>query len=220
MPLACRAGELRSRSGAKAVVRARSTESHVMTDSAPGHSASEAPEPGDTPRERVRAAFERNARLLSARTTVGRGTAVTRARLEAEDGLACEVTEGDWRVTVDFSPKAGGRGQGPNPGMLGRGALASCLAIGYAMWAAHRDVVLTSIDVEVRADYDSGPSYGARTGTPGYQRVRYVVTVTSDAPEEAVRRVLDEAEAHSPYYAVFTHPQRLERELRLERPRR
>jgi hypothetical protein len=75
------------------------------------------------------------------------GTAVTRVRLV--DGLACEIEEGAWKLVADMSPKSGGEGKGPNPGILGRGALGSCLAIGYAMWAARLGVPLTSLEVEV-----------------------------------------------------------------------
>jgi uncharacterized OsmC-like protein len=176
--------------------------------------------PPPTPRERVRAAFARRVRLLSARPASGRGTAVTCARLDPALGLACEVAEGDWRVTIDLSPNAGGAGLGANPGMLGRGALASCLAIGYALWAAHAGITLDSIHVEVQADYDSGAMFGVGEATPGYRRVRYTVSVTSEAPEPVVRQVLDQAERHSPYYAVFSRPHALERVLRVERPER
>jgi uncharacterized OsmC-like protein len=171
----------------------------------------------ETPQERVRAAFERNVRILTARPAVGCGTAVTRARVAGADGLACEVTEGAWRLTVDLSEKVGGRGLGPNPGMLGRGALASCLAIGYAMWAARLGVPLSSIDVEVQAEYDTRSLFGVGEVPPGYREIRYVVAVTSAAPDQTIRQVLDEAEAHSPYLAVFSRPHALRRQLRIER---
>jgi uncharacterized OsmC-like protein len=182
--------------------------------------AQETGDQSDMPRRRIEAAFERNARVLAARPGVGQGTAVTRARVTEADGLACEVTEGSWAITVDLSEKVGGRGLGPNPGMLGRSALASCLAIGYAMWAARLGVILTSIDVEVQAEYDTRGLFGVGEVEPGYREIRYVVTVKSEAPETAIRRVLDEADSHSPYHAVFSRPHELRRELRIERAAR
>ena len=51
-------------------------------------------------------------------TSVGRNTAVTKVRLG--EGLACEVEEGNWKLKVDMSPKTGGMGTAPNPGVYGR----------------------------------------------------------------------------------------------------
>jgi uncharacterized OsmC-like protein len=166
--------------------------------------------------ERIRTTFERNRRALELRAGVGLGTAVTRARLR--EGLACEVEEGRWRFMVDMSPKSGGGDEGPNPGVLGRGALASCLAIGYAMWAAALGVPIASLTVTVEADYDTRAEYGVGDVRPGYREVRYIVEVASAAPEAEVMRVLDAAEAHSSYLAVFGNPQPLRRDVRIAQP--
>jgi uncharacterized OsmC-like protein len=170
------------------------------------------------PVERVRAAVDRSVRAISRRPAIARGTAVTRVRLL--DGLACEVAEGDWRLTVDMSPKSGGEGRGPNPGVLGRGALGSCLAVGYVTWAARCGIRFSSLEVEIHADYDARGHYGIEGGRPGYGQIRYVVTVESEAPEAQVRQVLDDAEAHSDYLAVFAQPVDLRRELRVNAPAR
>lgn len=174
---------------------------------------------GKSDQERIRSAMERNARALSLRPSVGQGTAVTRVRLL--DGLTCEVEDGPWSLTVDMAEKSGGRNRGPNPGVLGRGALGSCLAVGYAMWAARRGVSLRSLEVEVHADYDARGELGVSDDVPpGYSRIRCVVTVESDAPEEEVLRVLDEAERYSPYWDVFSEARELEREVRFGAPDR
>lgn len=163
--------------------------------------------------ERIRDRFERNARAVSLRPGVGQGTAVTRARLR--DGLTCEIEEGRWKLVADMSPKSGGDDRGPNPGILGRGALGSCLVIGYAMWAARLGVPIEALEVEVQADYDTRAEYGVDDVPPGYLQIRYVVRVESDAPEEEILRVLDTADAHSSYLAVFGQPQDLRREVEI-----
>src|SRR5437868_435627 len=84
--------------------------------------------------DQIKAVLDRNAKALELRPSVGQGTAVTRVRLI--DGLACRIEEGQWSLTADMSTKSGGANSGPNPGVLGRASLGSCLAIGYAMWAA------------------------------------------------------------------------------------
>jgi len=163
--------------------------------------------------ERVRTAFERNARAMSLRPAVAQGTAVTRVRLG--DGLACEIEEGAWRLVADMGPKSGGTDMGPNPGVYGRAAFGSCLAIGYAMWAAKLGVPIRSLEIEVQADYDSRGYHGVDDVEPGYVEVRYIVIVDSDAPEPEIMHWLDTADAHSDYLAVFRDPQRVRREVRI-----
>lgn len=167
-------------------------------------------------RERIRTALERNARAVSLRPSVGQGTAVTRVRLV--EGLRCEVEEGPWRLTVDMSEKSGGTNAAPNPGTYGRASLGSCLAVGYAMWAARLGVPLGRLEVEVQADYDVRGELGVSDDVhPGYAEVRYVVTVESPAPPEEVERVLDTADRYSSYRDVWGRAVPLVRELRLGR---
>jgi uncharacterized OsmC-like protein len=171
-----------------------------------------------TAEEKIRTAIERNTKALTLKPSIGQGTAVTRVRVR--EGLTCDIEEGAWKFTADMSEKHGGNGAGPNPGVLGRAALGSCLAIGYSMWAARLGVPLASLEVEVQADYDSRGEYGVGDVSPGYREVRYVVKVESEAPEADVRRVLEEAERHSPYLDIFRRPQNVRRELEILRPDR
>ena len=152
--------------------------------------------------EQLRDILERNATALSLRPSLGQGTAKTRVRLKP--GLECEIEEGSWKLTAGMSVKFGGSNAGPNPGILGRGALGSCLAIGYAMWAARLGVPIESLDVEVEADYDGRGEFGVSDDVPpGYTQVRYRVTVASPAPEADVRNMIDTADRYSPYRDVY-----------------
>lgn len=165
----------------------------------------------------IREALERNARALALRPTLGQGTAKTVVRLKP--GLECEVTEGNWKLTVGMSPKSGGSNAGPNPGILGRGALGSCLALGYGMWAARLGVPIVSIEVEVQADYDGRGELGVSDDVhPGYSDIRYLVTVQSPAPEADVMRLLDTADKYSPYRDVFARALPVRREVRITAP--
>jgi uncharacterized OsmC-like protein len=105
--------------------------------------------------------------------------------------------------------------QGPTPGVYGRAALGSCLAIGYMMRAAKFDVSIKSLNVEVHADYDDGALFGTIDVPPGYLEVRYIVTIESDSPEERILNLLDEADKHSPYLDVFNRGQECSREVRI-----
>jgi uncharacterized OsmC-like protein len=163
--------------------------------------------------DRIRSAFERNVKALTLRPTWGQGTATTKVTLR--EGLACDVEEGAWKISVDMGEKSGGANTGPNPGILGRGALGSCLAVGYAMWAARLGVPLSSLQVEVQADYDSRGSHGVGEVPPGYGEIRYAVNIESPAPERELLRVLDMADAHSDYLRVFLEPQSIRRTVRI-----
>lgn len=163
--------------------------------------------------EHIRREFERVQDLLTRSPDRGRDTATTEVTLT--DGLSCSIREGAWTLAADMPDNAGGTGSAPTPGVYGRAALGSCMAIGYAMWAAKLGVSLTDIRVAIEADFDSGALFGVADVPAGYSEVRCTVSVTSDASEKEVLRVLDEADRHSPYVDVFTRAQKLERSLRL-----
>lgn len=163
-------------------------------------------------REDLAATFARNARALSLRPGLGQGTAVTRVVLI--DGVRCEVEDGPWKLVADLGEKSGGGGSGPDPGVYGRTALGTCLAVSYAMWAAHRGVPLDRLEVEVQADYDARGYHGVDGAEPGYEAIRYVVEVESEASEREVLDLLDESDAHCDFLHVFSRPQEVRREVR------
>ena len=90
------------------------------------------------------------------------------------------------------------------------------MAITYALWAAKMDVPLSSLEVQIEADFDSGALFGVGDVPAGYSDVRCTVKVASSAGRDAIERMLDEADAHSPYVDVFTRAQRWTRTVELE----
>jgi uncharacterized OsmC-like protein len=162
----------------------------------------------------IKDTLERNVRAVTLRPSVGQGTAVTRVRLGAD--LRCDIEEGSWRLAAGMTEKYGGDGSAPNPGVLGRAALGSCLAIGYAMWAARLQVPITSLEVEIQADYDVRGELGVdQEVRPGYSEVRYVVSVESDASADDVTRVLETAERHSSWLDIVAHATPVRRDVRI-----
>src|SRR4030095_4202120 len=123
---------------------------------------------------------ERSHKALSLKPSLGLGTGISKTRIV--NGLTCEVTEGSWKLQADMPEAAGGNAAGPTPGVYGRAALGSCLAIGYMMRAATKNIAINSIEVEVQASYDDGPLFGSTSDVPpGYTEVKYIVTIESDA---------------------------------------
>jgi uncharacterized OsmC-like protein len=158
--------------------------------------------------------LERNAKAVTLRPSLGQKTGRTRVRMKP--GLECEITDGAWSLTVGMGASSGGSNAGPGPGTFGRGALGSCLAMGYTMWASRLNVPIDGLEIEVQADYDTRGELGVTDDVPpGYTQVRYIVTITSPAPEEDVRKVIDTADKYSPYLDVFTRANDVRRELRV-----
>lgn len=163
----------------------------------------------------IKTKLERNVRAVTLRPGVGQGTAVTTARLG--DELSCEVTDGEFTLRAGMTEKYGGGGGAPNPGVLGRAGFASCLAIGYAMWAARREVPIDELTVKVEADYDVRGELGVDDSvSPAYLAVRVKVDVRSPAPEEEVNAMLEEAETYSSWLRIFTDPIPVEVERSIE----
>ena len=162
----------------------------------------------------IREIAERNVKILTLKPSRGHLTGVTKARIV--DGVRCEIEEGPWKLAADMPVKAGGEDTAPTPGMLGRAALASCLAIGITTWAARMDIPIDALEVEVQADFDARGELGVGDGIPpGYQAVRYLVSIDSPAPPKALADLLETAERHSPYLDVFSRALSMARVLRL-----
>jgi uncharacterized OsmC-like protein len=162
----------------------------------------------------IRESLERNGRAVQLKPSVGQGTAVTKIRLHP--GLRCDVEEGAWKFTVGMSEKYGGTNAGPNPGVYGRAAVGSCLAVGYGLWAARLGVQIDALDVEIQADYDARGELGVSDDVrPGYLAMRYIVTVESPAPAEDIMRVLDTADRYSSWRDDISNGVPISREVRI-----
>jgi uncharacterized OsmC-like protein len=114
-----------------------------------------------------------------------------------------------------MTEKYGGANDGPNPGVYGRAALGSCVAIGYALWAARMNIPLRALEVEVQADYDVSGELGLDAQVrPGYLAMRYLVTIDSDASQDDVLRMLDAADRHSSFVDDFANSVPVQRTVR------
>ena len=164
----------------------------------------------------IKNALEQQVKRIEDRPSTGQGTAVTKVTLSP--GLACEVEDGPWKFSAGMTEKYGGQNSGPNPGVYGRAALGTCLAIGYGMWAAKLEIPVRSLTVEVRARYDVRGEFGIDNSIrPGYLDIVYVVTVDTDATDADVRRWLDAADAHSSLLDDFRNPVPVSREVHVVR---
>ena len=172
----------------------------------------------ETPRpQSLSVALDRIENAVTRHPSLGIGT--ERSISTITGGLRCTSEEGAFRFETDLPDTMGGDGSGPSPGVLGRAALGSCLAMGYQMRAARLGVDLASVTVEIEADFDvAGMLSMESTARPGYSEVRYHVRVESSAPEADILRVLDEGDVLSPYRDVFSAQTPMKRTISIQLP--
>jgi uncharacterized OsmC-like protein len=110
----------------------------------------------------------------------------------------------------------GGNDAGPGPGILERGALGSCLAIGYVTWAAHLEIPIENIEVVVESDYDARGQYNIDDVIPGFSEIRYNVSIKSHAPEDQIRKLIETADSHSPVLDDLRRPISIKRDINIK----
>jgi uncharacterized OsmC-like protein len=165
--------------------------------------------------QKIRTAIERNKKVLTLKPALGRDTGISKVQIT--NGLTCEIREGNWTFMADMPQSIGGNNLAPTPGVYGRAALGSCLAIGYMMKAAELNIPVHHLEVEVQADFDDGALLGTaeKNIPPGYLEVRYSINIESDAPQEEIMRMLNEGDAHSPYLDIFSRAQKCIRKVNI-----
>lgn len=163
--------------------------------------------------EKIRAALQRTHDIFSAKPAAARGTKGGRATVST--GLRCEYVEDGRTLVADMPAVFGGNAEGLTPGGYLRAGLATCLAIGYVMCAAQRGVRLDRVSVDIEADSDVAGLAGVPDRPVGYGEFRFCVIVESDAAEDAVQAVIDEADARSPVLHAVRQAQTVVRSVTL-----
>lgn len=169
--------------------------------------------------EKIKIALARCKKAFTLKPAMGRDTAVSKIRVT--NGLTCEISEGNWRLSADMPEGIGGNNTAPTPGVYGRAALGSCLAMGYMMKAAELNIPIKNLEVEIQADFDDGALLGTadKNVPPGYLEVRYTITIESDAPQEKIMNMVDDGDIHSPYLDVFSRGQKCIRKINIITPK-
>lgn len=175
--------------------------------------AKQAPEM--TAQERIARAYSRKRAAISRRPSAAKKSGATTIKLLT--GFACEVEEGDWRIIADQPKSMGGQGQGPSPGFFGRASLGVCLAQGYASSFARFGVPVRAMEVLIESDSDMrGFLAVSEDVPPGYQQIRCIVRIESDAERSAILEAMDDADRHSPWLHNFTTGLNVSREVQFQ----
>lgn len=162
----------------------------------------------------IKEAFERNQKAVELRPSLGKSSVTTKIRLY--DGTTCEVEHKHWKFKVDIGKTEGGNDAGPGPGILERGALGSCLAIGYSQRAAVLGVPIEKIEVDVESDIDARGMLHIDDRPPGFVELRYKVYIESPASEDEVMQVIEETDRHSPVLDDFKRAIPVKREIEIK----
>ena len=63
-----------------------------------------------------------------------------------QDGLACNIRQGNFTLVSDLGRGMGGDAHGPSPSFYPRAAIASCVAIAVKMHAAYKGKVFKTVE--------------------------------------------------------------------------
>ena len=163
----------------------------------------------------LQSALQRAEHVFTKRPEAAQIHKVSTATVRA--GTRCEFAEDEWRYISDMPEGLGGSAAGATPGTLIRAGLTTCLAIGYAMRAAHLGIPVRHIAVELHTEADLRGLFCGQAEVPVYSNIRYAVTIDSDASDADIERLIDEGDARSPYLNLFRTAQTVQREVTLRR---
>lgn len=164
--------------------------------------------------QHVAKAWRRLRRVVDQRPAAGQGTQSVTARIRK--GLVCDVEAGEGGTfTSDANKDEGGESAAPSPGAYCLASLACCLAMGYVMRAAEREIPISDMEVSVYGDFDLRGELGLADVPKGYSSIRYVVKVGSPAPHEDVMQIIEESDEYSSILDVFRRPCELERKVKI-----
>jgi len=93
------------------------------------------------------------------------------------------------------------------------------MTVGYAANAAVMGIDLENLEIKSEGDLDLRGFLGLDpTVKPGYDEVRYTVTIRTSAPSEQVQILLKGVMATLPNFFNFANPITMKPELRIETP--
>lgn len=119
--------------------------------------------------------------------------------------LAGETYSRDFEIVADEPIELLGQDSAPNPQELLMAALNACMAVGYAANAAMMGIKIHSLEIETDGTLDLRGFLGIdESVNPGYDQVRVVIRLHTDAPLERVEELHKNVIKTSVNYANFS----------------
>jgi len=134
-----------------------------------------------------------------------------RATFKSESALGerfrSEVKLRSHSLTVDEPHGIGGTDAGPTPIELVLAALGTCQEITYRAFATAMGIPLTGVAVTVEGDIDFRGFFAIDDNIrPGFERIRVLVRLDSNADEPALQRLTAAVNRHCPVLDMLTRP--------------
>ena len=112
----------------------------------------------------------------------------------------------DFVLDADHTKLLNGEDQGPTPIEYVLHALAACLTAGIGNIAAARGVELDFVESTVEGDIDLQGILGLSDEVRnGYNQIRVSFRIAGDAPEETLRKIVEQSRARSAVFDIITN---------------
>jgi putative redox protein len=113
----------------------------------------------------------------------------------------------DHTLTIDEPKNIGGSDLGPSPVEVVLAALGSCQEITYRAYATALGIELDKVSVEIEGDIDFRGFFGVDDSVrSGYNNIRAVVKIASDAPAEELEKLREMVNSHCPVLDMLSNP--------------
>ncbi|HET8809065.1 MAG TPA: OsmC family protein [Flavobacteriaceae bacterium] len=165
--------------------------------------------------QKIKEVFERNAKAIKLRPSMGKSTG--KSTIRVENGTTCKIEGSGWNLTADIGTEQGGNNAGPGPGVLERAALGSCLALGYVQHAALMEIPIDNLLVEVETDFDARGMFGIEDRPPGFTKICYTLYLESPASDAELKKVIAEVDKYSPVRDDFSRAVPIESKVIINR---
>lgn len=116
-------------------------------------------------------------------------------------------------VTENEAEDLSGDAVGPNASEALLAAFSSCFAVGIHANAVARGIPIRSLELELEADIDTSPAWGAGDLTPkaiGFENIRVLVHLVADVPFEILNALVRNALIWSPVANTLHNPVHLD----------
>ncbi len=151
----------------------------------------------DEPKNRIniekgRQVYEQTRARLASNPASGKTT--IRAVAKLLEDMHIEGRVGKFHLESDEPAARGGTDLGPTPLQYFVAGAAFCLITQMARFAPLYDVPLEEVQADVQAEFDIADKFGMEGPSGAFEQVTYAITVSSSAPPEQVRLLVEHAE--------------------------
>lgn len=145
--------------------------------------------------------------IAAIREAPQRGLLSVAATGKIHDGIRCHADIRQHQIAIDEPAGLGGTDTAPNPVEVVLGALGTCQAITYRVWAALLGIQLDDVLFETEGDIDLRGFFGLDdTARPGFTGIRHKVILVGPESEDRYRELTEAVDRHCPVLDIVANP--------------